>query len=127
MGTRNYYAIYSASASFDDHEITPNLFYISQNKKEVIKRFRWLYEEFIVEDFINDEGEIFADHDIEIRDNPDDLYGYFYFMQDYYGVEYCIKTIKTDAFRSWGARDAEDRWEMAYQNYQSRERNGLNA
>lgn len=127
MGTRNYYAIYSASSSFDEHEVTPNFWYISQNRKEALDRFKWLYEEYIRSDFTNDDGEVYADHDLDfISNTKDNLEAFFYFDVEEYRVEYRIKTIKTGAFRSWfrGRRnnttnemEEVDSWEMAYQNH----------
>ena len=114
-GTRPYYVIYSAS-KYD--ELNHNVWYIGTNKKEAIARFRWIYKHWASADYTNDEGEIWAEHDFNLNEEPDGIHvrGSFYFWEDEGEVQYALKTMNTNEFNLWAGYDRErNRWEEAYQ------------
>lgn len=98
LGKRYIYVIANGS-NYDGLNV--NVWFASRNKKEAIRRFKWLHDKWISNDYTNDEGDIFAEHNynVTISDtDPNYVSGYFYYYDDDGESDYILKTIKTDGF-----------------------------
>ena len=101
IGKRNFYIIHKTS-NWDGTEGA--IIFLTHNYKEAIARFKWLYEEDVYRDFVNDENEPFYEdrnYRIEVDDsNKKDVKvrGNFWYSDCDGSCDYMIDTIKTDHF-----------------------------
>ena len=78
-----------------------DIVFVTRNWKEALRRFKWLYEEWVSRDFTNDGGEQRGEHNINIADDPKTKPSSFYWYDDDGECSYVLKPLVTDAFHSW--------------------------
>lgn len=97
-GKRLIYII-AKSTSWDGMDT--DVVFATRNWKEALRRFKWLYAEWIPRDFTNEEGEQWGEHNIHIADDPKTQTSSFYWYDDDGECHYVLKPITTDIFYGW--------------------------
>ena len=82
--------------------IDTDVIFVTRNWKEALRRFKWLYEEWVSRDFTNEEGNQWGEHSIYIADDPKTQPSSFYWYDDDGEYSYVLKPVTTDVFYSWG-------------------------
>lgn len=96
--------------------LNQDIVFATRNKKEAIRRFRWIYNEWLRRDFINDEGEEWGEHNITLDEaNLETQGGYCYWYDDDGECQYALRAIRTDVFFGW--REPNMAQEQDYRNY----------
>lgn len=124
-GKRPLYVItYQSYGDGNSHGI----YLVSRNKKTALDFFRWLYNEAIYRDWLNDDGELYAERQININEDPEDkrkVRATFYYSDDDYGFDAELTTLYTDTPWGWNGpnMNLRDRY-INYTNTRGADRNG---
>lgn len=111
QGKRPYYIIYNVN---DWDGIDTNIWYATRNLKDAISHFRYYYDVFVHDDFVGENGEVYADHDYSFDDrNKDNVRGCFWYATDDGATNWYLKTVYSNVSLGWGERPNE-RLENAY-------------
>lgn len=101
-GTRKFYVIIGTS-TYDG--INSRVYRITNSKKEAIAFFKWLYDDVVYHDYLNDEGEeYFNDRNYTVSEDRNDkekISGNFWYCDDDGECSYSLETCYTNVSMSW--------------------------